>query len=122
MARTGCPPERILKDPKKRQAWVIYQLSLQGRSLADIARGAGVRRQTLYQAFHRSYPRMEKIIADALGLAPGTLWPERYDADGLPVRRLGRPKKSTVMTRKNNITGSGSNGRRRTPDGGTGNC
>ena len=105
MSRKGRPPERILKDPKKRQAWVIYQISLQGRSLAEVARNAGVRRQTLYQAFHRFYPRMEKIIAEALDLEPKALWPERYDANGLPVRRLGRPKKkSTVMTRKNNTT------------------
>ncbi|HFQ91597.1 MAG TPA: nucleotide excision repair protein [Chromatiales bacterium] len=104
MSRTGRPPERILKDPRKRQAWVIYQISLQGRSLAELARGAGVRRQTLYQAFHRHYPRMERIIAEAVGLEPKTLWPERYDADGQPAKRRGRPRKSTVMTRKNNTT------------------
>ncbi len=84
---------QLLKDPKKRHAWVIYQLTLQGRSLAQVADGAGVSRQCLYQVFRRTYPRMERVVADAIGLSPAELWPERYDADGLPIRRMGRPKK-----------------------------
>jgi len=93
------PTRRILADPDKRRAWCIYQLSLRGSSLAAVARGAGVSRQTLYVVFWRPYPRMEKIVADALGMRPQELFPERYDADGLPNRKIGRPfRKSTAKT------------------------
>lgn len=81
---------QLLSIPAKRRAWVIYQLLLEGRSLADVARGAGVKRQTLYHAFTRPYPRMEFIIASALGMTPQQLFAERYGSDGLPLRRSVR--------------------------------
>lgn len=102
MIKIDSHTKKLLQDKKKRQAWIIYQVALQGRSLAAVAREAGVRRQTLYQVFQVPYPRMEKIISDALELEPKVLFPDRYDADGLPLRKMGRPKKSTVKTPKNN--------------------
>lgn len=92
----------LLADPKRRRDWVIYQLRLQGRSMADVAQKAEppVRRQTLYNVFLRPYPRMEKLVADAVGLRPEQVFPERYDRNGLPVRRMGRPKKSTTKDAK----------------------
>ena len=95
---------KLLTNPVKRRAWVKYQLHLQGLSLAKIAMNAGVTRQTMYQAFSRTYPRMEKVIADVLDMTPKALWPERYDADGSPIYRLGRPKKSTSKTVENNTS------------------
>lgn len=85
----------LLSIPEKRRAWVIYQLLLEGRSLAEVARGAGVKRQTLYHAFTRPYPRMEFIIASALGMTPQQLFAERYGSDGLPLPR--RPQ--TLLSR-----------------------
>lgn len=85
----------IAQDPFKRRAWVKYQLHLQGRSMAALAADAGVERCTLYWVFNRPYPRMEKVIADALGVTPQALFPERYGPDGLPNRPIGRPPKST---------------------------
>lgn len=103
---------RLLSNPTKRRAWVKYQVHLQGRSLAQIAADAGVRRSTLYQTFLRPYPRMEKIIADAVGLTPQVLFAERYDEDGLPNRRMGRPpQKSTSTRRKHNSKGGRGNGK-----------
>lgn len=91
--------KKLLRDPKKRQAWIIYQVSLQGRSVAAIGRDHGVPRKTMYRVFHYRYPRIEKIIADALEMRPQELFPERYDADGLPIKKpMGRPKKSVGKT------------------------
>jgi len=101
--------KQLLTQPDKRRAWIIYQVSLLGRSLAQIADDAGVSRQCLYQVFNRTYPRMEKVVADALGLAPKELWPERYDADGLPIYRMGRPKKSASKQVKNTTRVKGRN-------------
>lgn len=96
----------LIQDPDKRRAWIIYQVSLQGRSLAQVAAEAGVSRQCLYQVFHRRYPRMERVLAAALNVAVEILWPERYDADGLPLngRRLQhsiRRDRRTMHSRQN---------------------
>ena len=87
--------KQILRDPKNRRDWIIYQVRLQGRSLAQVASDAGVSRQCLYQVFNRPYPRMEKVLSDALGIEPKVLWPERYHATGLPVRGTGLRRSTT---------------------------
>ncbi|WP_322521191.1 helix-turn-helix domain-containing protein [Guyparkeria halophila] len=96
MKQLDSKTRRLLHDPAARRAWVKYQIHMQGRSMAAVADEAGVNRQTLYQAFQRTYPRMEKVIADAVGVEPAVLWPERYDEHGLPLYRMGRPKRSRL--------------------------
>ncbi|MGQ0530556.1 MAG: helix-turn-helix domain-containing protein [Panacagrimonas sp.] len=89
--RTDNALRSILKDPRKRRSWVLYQLQLEGRNLSDLAAENGVTRQCIYHAFRVPYPRMEMLVATAVGLTPQQLFSERYDADGLPIRRKGRP-------------------------------
>lgn len=92
----------LIRNPVERHHWVKYQLAIQGSSMAEVAKTTGVQRTTLYHVFKRPYPRMEKILADALGLTPQELFPERYDANGLPNRKMGRkPKISTIKSVKN---------------------
>ena len=83
----------LFQDESKRRAWIIYQLALKDESLASIAREAGVSRQAIWQALVKPYPRAERIIAESLGLTPQALFPERYNGDGLPNRKRGRPPK-----------------------------
>lgn len=109
MTKLDSTTKRLLRDPIKRRAWVKYQIQLTGRSMAQVAEEAGVNRQTLYSAFFKTYPRMEKVIADALGLPPAVVFPERYDADGLPIYRMGRPKKSVTKQAKNTTRQGGCN-------------
>ena len=85
--------QKILKDESKRRSWIIYQLALQDKSLASIAREAGISRQAIWQAMAKPYPRAEKIIAETLELEPHILFPERYGDDGQPNRKRGRPAK-----------------------------
>lgn len=89
------PTRTLLKDPTanyaKRRAWVIYQLKTRGLDLAKVARKAGVARQQAWKAMHTSYPKMEGVIAKALGLKPQQLFPERYDRDGLPKGSSSKP-------------------------------
>ncbi len=87
--------QEIFSDADRRRAWVVYRVKLRGLSLAHLARQAGVSRSCLYQVFRKPYPRMEQIVANAVGLTPQILFPERYSADGLPIQRRGRPKKYT---------------------------
>jgi len=85
--------------------------------MAQVADKAGVNRQTLYSAFFKTYPRMEMVIANALDIAPADLWPERYDKDGLPIYRMGRPVvKSTVKGANNNSKKTGRNVQSRRSD------
>lgn len=70
--------KQIPLDPKHRQSWIVYQLHRQGTSLAEIGRSLGVSRFAPSQALRRPYPRMEVAIAEALGLSPQALFPERY--------------------------------------------
>ena len=59
-------------------------------------------RRNFYQVFVHPFPRAEKIISDLLQYRPQDLFPDRYDADGLPNRRMGRkPYKSSVKSVKN---------------------
>ncbi len=69
------------RPPKKaaeRRAWIKYQLELRGESFATIARELGVTRQAVRRALDMPRPRMERAIAEKLGLKPWELWPERY--------------------------------------------
>lgn len=86
----------LFRDPRKRRVWVIYQVSLQGMSLAAVARNAGVNRQTVYHAFDAPNPHVEKLLAHAVGLTPQQLFPERYTSEDLPTTHTERPKNSTL--------------------------
>ncbi len=94
--------KQLLSNPETRRAWVLYQLTLQGESLASVARRAKVSRQAMQKVLTYPYPKMEKVLADFLGLPPMVLFPDRYDRHGLPNRRRGRPRNSDVMQTKNN--------------------
>jgi Ner family transcriptional regulator len=91
----------LFRDPRDRRSWVIYTVRLQGRSLAQIAAANGVHKCTLYTAFLHPYPRMEKIIADAVGVTPQVLFAERYDPrTGIPNRLMGRPRKQSKQSKQ----------------------
>lgn len=81
----------------------MYQLGLRGRTMVSIARRLGLKKDTVYVVWQRPYPRIERVIADMLGIKPEDLFPDRYDAAGKPARRMGRPpKKSASNKAKNN--------------------
>lgn len=96
--------KQLLSRPDTRRAWVIYQLTLRGESLASIARRKEVSRQAMQKVLTYPYPKMEKVLADFLEIAPQDLFPERYDhKTGLPNRMRGRPRiKSVVESTKHN--------------------
>lgn len=66
----------------KRQDWhsadVIASLKKRGTSLAAVSREAGLAPSTLANALVRRWPKGEKLIAQALGMAPEEIWPSRY--------------------------------------------
>ncbi len=49
--------------------------------MRGLSTSAGLKPDTLKNALHRSYPKGERIIADALNVTPASIWPSRYNKD-----------------------------------------
>ena len=72
---------------------IIAGLRKKGTSLAEVSRKAGLSSSTLANALSRPWPRGEKLIADALEIAPEIIWPSRYfDRKGNRLERFMRKR------------------------------
>ena len=80
------------KNPAERRAWVVYQLTLRGQSLASVGVPLGVSRQAVSGALMAPSADIEQALADALDLPIETLFPERFDAKGVRIPRTRRSK------------------------------
>ena len=76
-------------------ARIRYELALRGISLAGLSRDNGFHDSAAGRALRVSWPEMERIIAQALGVEPKTMWPSRYTDDGIPLKYLARTKRGT---------------------------
>ena len=72
----------IPSDPFERRAWVLYQLARRRLTQAEIARRVGVSRQAVNLALTAPSARIERAIAEAIGVTVEDLFPERYDRTG----------------------------------------
>ncbi len=93
------PSNEVLADPSIRWAWIQFQLKSNGRSFAALAREHNVCKETLTKVKTAHYPRMERVIAESVGMEATALFPERYDKHGLPNLYRGR-KSNTVKNVK----------------------
>jgi Ner family transcriptional regulator len=59
-----------------------------GTTMEALGLSAGFSRVVVGIALRRPMPRIEALIARHLGVAPQTIWPSRYDAEGNPKRGL----------------------------------
>lgn len=57
---------------------IVAALHKLGWTIASLARAHGLSPSTLRSALEKSYPKCEKIIAEAIGVAPEIIWAERY--------------------------------------------
>ncbi|MFC3716845.1 transcriptional regulator [Luteimonas soli] len=74
-------------------AEVVAALRMKGYSLRQLAKLNGYGNEnSLTTALRRPYPLAEGIIAEAIGVAPATIWPSRYGRDGKPNRGPSGPK------------------------------
>lgn len=72
------------------KADIVYALRKQGWTLRSLAKESGVSYSTLRSALDKSYPKMENVIASAIGVEPEVIWVERY------ARRRFRPTLSAT--------------------------
>lgn len=70
---------------------ILFRLRERGLNAARMAAEAGLTRSTFYSAMERPYPRVQQLIAGALGERVQDIWPQFYDARG---RRLGVSKRA----------------------------
>ncbi|EAO2685997.1 transcriptional regulator [Salmonella enterica] len=57
---------------------IIAGLKKRGTSLSALSRQTGLASSTLANALTRRWPKGERLIAEALGVAPEKIWPSRY--------------------------------------------
>lgn len=80
-------------------------IRMRGSTMAELSRQNGYVDSVVKQVLRKPWPAVEKIVADYLGVAPQTIWPDRYGPDGMPNRLLfGRVKftpKENDRQRKN---------------------
>ena len=57
---------------------IIAGLKKRGTSLSALSRQAGLASSTLANVLTRRWPKGERLIAEALGIAPEQIWPSRH--------------------------------------------
>ncbi|EKO3777767.1 helix-turn-helix domain-containing protein [Vibrio metschnikovii] len=60
------------------RADVKAALEKKGMTLTSLALARGLRPGTLSNVFRVNYPKAQRIIAEAIGVPPETIWPSRY--------------------------------------------
>ncbi|MCC6195681.1 MAG: helix-turn-helix domain-containing protein [Burkholderiales bacterium] len=86
------PRNERSKKPAGKTDWhnadIVCALHKQRLTLRKLSLLHGYTPKVLGQALHSPYPRAERLIAAAIGVAPQAIWPSRYTVDGAP--RSGR--------------------------------
>ncbi|HIF9333041.1 TPA: helix-turn-helix domain-containing protein [Photobacterium damselae] len=57
---------------------IVAALHKRGLTVKQLSIESGLAPSTLSNALARRYPKAEKIIAQAVGMAPEEIWPSRY--------------------------------------------
>lgn len=100
------PPTDTQKKPASgdwHPADIKAALEKKGFSLRGFARAHHYRKSAVSKAMRHPYPVIEALIARELGVDVTTIWPSRYDANGVPFR--GRPAvNSTYPGRVRNVS------------------
>ncbi len=60
------------------KADIKAELEKRGLSLKDLANAEDLANGTLSNVWRVNYPKAQKIIAKAIGVAPEVIWPSRY--------------------------------------------
>lgn len=57
---------------------IYTALEQRGVDLSSLEITHGLKTGTMRNVFYRSYPKVEEIIADVIGIEPSVIWPSRY--------------------------------------------
>jgi len=70
---------------------IKYLIRRCGWNLTDLSVHWGFQRSAISKTLNTPWPEIESRIAQFLGQPPMTIWPDRYDQDGIPLK--GNPTK-----------------------------
>jgi Ner family transcriptional regulator len=88
-------------------AYIVYQLRLKGLSFRRLARLNGYAQGSATLVNRIAWPKMESLVARAIGVPPQQIWPSRYNPDGTPKRglhsRKGRTSDGTDSSSARNV-------------------
>ena len=79
----------------------MYRLRLKGLSLRRLARLNGYAPGSATLVMRMAWPKIERLVAGAIGVAPQEIWPSRYNEDGSPKSGLHSRKHSTAIKARN---------------------
>lgn len=68
---------------------IIFALRAKGITAAELAKQNGLSRFTVYNGMERPAPKVQALIADALGVPRQKIWPQFYDAEGNRIGLIG---------------------------------
>lgn len=82
-------PANIRRNPVSEDLWlwIHNRIRAKGFTWVTLAQKYGCKPATIQCAKYYAYPRIEKIFADELGIAPQDIFPNRYTAEGKPIGR-----------------------------------
>jgi Ner family transcriptional regulator len=66
---------------------ILAALKKRGYSLAGLSVTNGYHPTAAGKALKQPWPAMERLVADAIGQPPESIWPSRYDSEGRPLPR-----------------------------------
>lgn len=94
-------PRKTARQADWTSEYIKYRIRAQYGSMVALARTHGMDPSVIKRALRVPYPKVEAVIAAALGSRPEDIWPSRYDAELLRTnhrlwRRLINLKSSTA--------------------------
>lgn len=70
--------KKIAETADWHRADIKAELEKRGLSLNQLAAETQLKAGTLNNVFRVKYPKAERIVAKAIGVAPEVIWPSRY--------------------------------------------
>lgn len=104
------PTSPTLKKPVSNDwssHYIVYRLRERGQSTRRLSRQHGYEVSAASVAIQRRWPKLERLIAAAIGVTPQEIWPSRYNADGTP--KFGRAARAKQRTQQHSTAGAGVN-------------
>ena len=77
-------PDMAKKPPAKKDwtnEYIKYRIRSQFRSMTAMAGCYGLDPSVIRRTLQVPYPKVERVIAKALGTTPADIWPSRYDPE-----------------------------------------
>lgn len=73
--------------PGLSRADIIAKIKNRGLTLKQLAENNDLSPAAISVCLSRPWPKVERIIADAIGIPADQIWPPRYATEGVPIKR-----------------------------------